>query len=136
MSTKLTQGVVNKIAEEHQAGAQVYDADVSGLRIVVGSRSSSYKLVGRINDGSDRYVSIIIGRTDEVSLKTARERAAERSSALGFYCRFGRAATHLLLALENGAPLLVLGDGHAAFDADADTGLLGLASPSKQTLQQ
>lgn len=82
MGTKLTQGVVNRIAEEHEAGAQVYDADVSGLRIVVGSRSSSYKLVGRINDGSDRYVSIIIGRTDEVSLKTARERATELKLAL------------------------------------------------------
>jgi len=33
----------------------------------VGSKSASYKLVGRINDGSDRYVSIIIGRTDKVS---------------------------------------------------------------------
>lgn len=82
MGTKLTQGTVNKIAEEHEAGQQVYDADVSGLRIVVGSKSSSYKLVGRINDGSDRYVSIIIGRTDEVSLKTARERAAELKLAL------------------------------------------------------
>jgi len=82
MGTKLTQGTVNRIAEEHGAGQQVYDADVSGLRIVVGSRSSSYKLVGRINDGSDRYVSIVIGRTDEVSLKTAREQATELKLAL------------------------------------------------------
>ncbi|WP_027486561.1 tyrosine-type recombinase/integrase [Allorhizobium undicola] len=82
MGTKLTQGTVNKISEEHEAGQQVYDADVSGLRIVVGSKSSSFKLVGRINDGSNRYVSIIIGRTDEVSLKTAREKAAELKLAL------------------------------------------------------
>ena len=82
MGTKLTQGTVNKIAEEHEAGQQVYDADVSGLRIVVGSKSSSYKLVGRINDGSNRYVSIFIGRTDEVSLKTAREKATELKLAL------------------------------------------------------
>lgn len=82
MSTKLTQGSVNRIAEEHGAGQQVYDADVSGLRIVVGSRSSSYKLVGRISDGSDRYISIVIGRTDEVSLKTAREKATELKLAL------------------------------------------------------
>ncbi|MFD1331118.1 tyrosine-type recombinase/integrase [Methylopila musalis] len=82
MGTKLTQGTVNRIAEEHEAGQQIYDADVSGLRIVVGSKSSSYKLVGRINDGSDRYVSIVIGRTDEVSLKTAREKAAELKLAL------------------------------------------------------
>ncbi|KQV34249.1 MULTISPECIES: tyrosine-type recombinase/integrase [unclassified Rhizobium] len=82
MGTKLTQGTVNRIAEEHEAGAQVYDADVSGLRIAVGSKSCSYKLVGRINDGSDRYISIIIGRTDEVSLKAAREKAAELKLAL------------------------------------------------------
>ncbi len=68
MSTKLTQAAVNRLAEDHPTGAQIYDADVSGLRIVVGSKSSSYKLVGRINDGSERYVSIIIGRTDEISL--------------------------------------------------------------------
>ena len=66
MGTKLTQAVVNRIAEEHQAGSQVYDEDVAGLRIVVGSKSASYKLVGRINDGSDRYVSIMVGRTDAV----------------------------------------------------------------------
>ena len=75
MGTKLTQATVNRIAEEHQAGSQVYDEDAAGLRIVVGSKSASYKLVGRINDGSDRYVSIIVGRTDEVSLKTARDKA-------------------------------------------------------------
>ena len=77
MGTKLTQATVNRIAEDHQAGSQVYDQDVAGLRIVVGSKSASYKLVGRINDGSDRYVSIIVGRTDEVSLKTARDKANE-----------------------------------------------------------
>ncbi|MCA3186275.1 MAG: integrase family protein [Methylobacterium sp.] len=82
MSTKLTQATVNRLAEEHPTGTQLYDADLSGLRIIVGSKSSSYKLVGRINDGSDRYVSIIIGRTDEVSLKTARDKAAELKLAL------------------------------------------------------
>ena len=82
MGTKLTQATVNRIAEDHEKGAQVYDEDVSGLRIVVGSKSASYKLVGRINDGSDKYVSIIIGRTDEVSLRTARDRANELKLAL------------------------------------------------------
>ena len=77
MTTRLTQATVNRIAELHEKGAQVYDEDVSGLRIVVGSKSDSYKLVGRINDGSDRYVSIVIGRTDEVSLNTARDKANE-----------------------------------------------------------
>lgn len=82
MSTKLTQAAVNRLADDHPTGTQIYDADVSGLRIVVGSKSSSYKLVGRINDGSERYVSIIIGRTDEMSLKTARDKAAELKLAL------------------------------------------------------
>lgn len=82
MATKLTQGAVNRLAEDHPAGTQIYDADTSGLRIVVGSKSSSYKLVGRINDGSNRYVSIIVGRTDEMSLRTARERSAEIKLAL------------------------------------------------------
>lgn len=48
----------------------MYDADTSGLRIVVSSKPSSYNLVGRINDGSNRHVSIVIGRTDEISLST------------------------------------------------------------------
>lgn len=82
MATKLTQGAVNKIAEDHPTGTQIYDADTSGLRIVVGSKSSSYKLVGRINDGSDRYISVVIGRIDEISLKTAPERSAEIKLAL------------------------------------------------------
>lgn len=82
MSTKLTQAAVNRLAEDHPTGTQIYDADVSGLRIVVGSKSSSYKLVGRINDGSERYVSIIVGRTDELSLKTARDKAAELKLSL------------------------------------------------------
>lgn len=77
MTTKLTQAVVDRIAHSHRAGAQVYDEDVAGLRIVVGSKSASYKLVGRINDRSDRYVSIIVGRTDEVSLRAARDKANE-----------------------------------------------------------
>jgi hypothetical protein len=77
MASKLTQSVVDKIRHDQKAGAQVYDADVSGLRIVIGKKSASYKLIGRINDGTDRFISFVIGRTDEVSLKTARERAKE-----------------------------------------------------------
>lgn len=82
MATRLTQALANRAMEDHAAGTQVYDAEVSGLRLVVGKRSASYKLVGRINDGTDRYVSVVIGRTDEVSLRTARERAAELRLAL------------------------------------------------------
>jgi len=74
---KLTQSAVANLAEgQHQ------DDEVPGLRVVVGSRSASYKLVGRINDRSGRYVSIIVGRTDELSLRSARERARELRLAL------------------------------------------------------
>ncbi|SHH71663.1 tyrosine-type recombinase/integrase [Cognatishimia maritima] len=82
MTTKLTQVVVGKLAEQHDAGTQIYDKDAKGLRLVVGKRSISYKHVGRINDGTNRYVTVMIGRTDEVSLKSARERSAELRLAL------------------------------------------------------
>jgi len=82
MATKLTQALVNRAMEDHDAGVQVYDAEVSGLRVVVGKRSASYKLVGRINDGTGRYVSVVVGRTDKVSLRSARERAVELRLAL------------------------------------------------------
>ena len=52
MATKLTQATVNRAAEDHPPGTQLYDAEVSGLRVVVGTRGCSYKFVGRINDGT------------------------------------------------------------------------------------
>lgn len=82
MTTKLTQRVVDNVRQGQDAGVQIYDAEVPGLRVVVGKKSSSYKLVGRINDGTDRYVSIVIGRIEEVSLKSARARATELRLAL------------------------------------------------------
>lgn len=82
MSTKLTQALVNRALEDHEPGAQVYDAEVSGLRLVVGRKSCSYKLMGRINDGTGRYVSIVIGRSDEIALKAARDEATQLRSAL------------------------------------------------------
>ena len=82
MATKLTQGKVNRAADEHPPGTQLYDAEVSGLRIVVGKRGCSYKFVGRINDGTDRYVSVVLGRTGDLSLRTARERSTELRLAL------------------------------------------------------
>ncbi|WP_299893032.1 tyrosine-type recombinase/integrase [uncultured Ruegeria sp.] len=82
MTTKLTQAIVYGLAEDHPTSAQIYDSEAKGLRLVVGKRSISYKHVGRINDGTDRYVSIMIGRTDEVSLRGARERSAELRLAL------------------------------------------------------
>ena len=82
MTTRLTQAAVSRLAEEQPAGTQLYDSEAKGLRLVVGKRSISYKHVGRINDGTDRYVSVMIGRTDQVSLKSAREHSAELRLAL------------------------------------------------------
>ncbi|WP_295047797.1 integrase family protein [uncultured Paracoccus sp.] len=82
MPTKLTQSLVNRVRDDHPAGTQLHDAEVSGLRLVVGKSSCSWKLVGRINDGSKRYVSVILGRTDELSLKTARDEATRVRLAL------------------------------------------------------
>lgn len=75
MTTKLTQALVNKAGDDYPAGTQLHDSDVSGLRLIVGKTSSSFKLVDRVNDGSKKYVSVIIGRTDEVTLRTARDEA-------------------------------------------------------------
>lgn len=49
MTTRLTQALVNRAQDDHPAGTQLHDADVSGLRLVVGngscSCSCSWKLV-------------------------------------------------------------------------------------------
>ena len=71
MTTRLTQAAVARLPDEHPQGTQLYDSEAKGLRLVVGKRSISYKHVFRINDGTDRYVSVMIGRTDEVSLRSA-----------------------------------------------------------------
>ena len=73
MTTKLTQATVTAARDNHSPGNQIHDELVSGLRLVVGKTSCFYKLVGWVNGGSARYVSIVIGRTDEVSLKSARD---------------------------------------------------------------
>ena len=77
MGTKLTQALATKLAETSPPGTIIYDAEVSGLRMVVGSKSSSWKQVGRINNQSGLYVTVTIGRVHEMSLKTARTRAVE-----------------------------------------------------------
>lgn len=82
MAEKLTQSLIRKVMEDHAPGTQLYDSEVAGLRIVVGKTSCSFKHVGRVNDGTGRYVSIIVGRTDEMSLVTARSRSIELRQAL------------------------------------------------------
>jgi integrase len=73
---------VEKAEENHPHGTQLYDDEVSGLRVVVGKRGSSFKFVGRINDGSERYISVVLGRTTDLSLKAARTRSVELRLAL------------------------------------------------------
>jgi integrase len=73
---------VNRARDEHPRGAQVYDSEVPGLRLVVGSRSCSWKVVGRVNDGSGRYVSVSLGSSGDLSLKSARQLASEVRLAL------------------------------------------------------
>lgn len=82
MATRFTQASVNAAGQEHPPGTQLYDSEVPGLRVVVGKTGCSFKFVGRINDGTDRYVSVSIGRTDDVGLRTARQRATELRLAL------------------------------------------------------
>jgi hypothetical protein len=77
MPVRLTQGMVRRVQEDHPPGTQLYDEEVSGLRLVVGSKSSSYKFMGRINDSTGRYMTITIGRADEVALKSARAIAVD-----------------------------------------------------------
>ena len=77
MTVRLTQGMVRRVHEDHPPGSQLYDEEVSGLRLVVGSKSSSYKFMGRINDGTARYMTITLGRADELALKTARAMAVD-----------------------------------------------------------
>lgn len=73
----MTQAVVDRCRDEVEAGRQIYDTEVRGFRVVVGKTCASYKLVTGINDGTRRTVSLYLGRTDEVSLKTARQLARE-----------------------------------------------------------
>ncbi|MEP3296797.1 MAG: hypothetical protein ABJO27_10020 [Pseudoruegeria sp.] len=68
---------MDKTRHDQKPGKQVYHATVSGLRIVVGKNSDNYKLVSQISDRIDRYICLLIGRTDDVSLKSAPEHAYE-----------------------------------------------------------
>ena len=77
MPTKLTQALARQLVQESPPGTIVYDQEVSGMRMVVGRKSSSWKLVGRVNDRSGLYVTLTLGRVEEMTLKTARSQAIE-----------------------------------------------------------
>ena len=74
MTTRLTQGAVDRLALEHPEGTVLYDAQVQGLRVVRGKRSSSFKLVTSLT-GSGKWVTMTLGKTHEVSLRDARAEA-------------------------------------------------------------
>ncbi|QGY40912.1 tyrosine-type recombinase/integrase [Pseudodesulfovibrio cashew] len=84
MPTKLTQGIVNKARGTYPAGKQLYDSEVSGLRLVIGKKSASFKLVTDqwVNGRKVRAISVTLGRSDELSLKEARHRAIENKLAV------------------------------------------------------
>lgn len=56
MTTRLTQGAVDRLALEHPAGTVLYDAQVQGLRVVLGKKTSSYKLVTSIT-GTGKWLT-------------------------------------------------------------------------------
>ncbi|MFN7055709.1 tyrosine-type recombinase/integrase [Hyphomonas sp.] len=82
MADRFKQAAVDRWLREAKAGTQFYDAEAKGLRLVVGSRGGSYKHLGRINRRGGRYVTVSIGRADEVSLRQARTASAEVRLAL------------------------------------------------------
>lgn len=84
MPTKLTQGIVNKARGTYPPGKQLYDSEVSGLRLVVGKKSASFKLVTDqwVNGRKVRAISVTLGRSDELSPKEARHRAVENKLAV------------------------------------------------------
>ena len=73
MTVKLTQSMVDRAVSDLERGSILYDSELAGLRLVIGSRSASYKLVTSINDGSNRHVSLTVGRSNLISLRSARD---------------------------------------------------------------
>ena len=76
MGHRITQAVVDRLGGD-RAGEVMMDGDVPGLRIRIGKRGSSYRLHGTINNGRSVPVTLTVGRTDEISLREARDRARE-----------------------------------------------------------
>jgi len=74
---KITQTVAQRCVRDDAPGTIIMDAEVPGLRIVVGSRSASWKLVGSVNDGTNRGVTMTLGRVDNLTVLQARREAQE-----------------------------------------------------------
>lgn len=82
MAEKFTKAKVERWLREAQPKSQFYDSEAKGLRLVIGSTGGAYRHVGRINRRGGRYVTINIGRADEVQLTQARTASAEVRLAL------------------------------------------------------
>ena len=73
---KLTQAAVDRMpSASHPVGSTVTDGEVPGLRVVVGRKSSTYRLVDRVK--GSKAITVTIARTNEVSLAAARDQARE-----------------------------------------------------------
>ena len=76
MGKRLTQATIDKMpSDRHPVGSTVSDGEVPGLRVVVGKKSSTYRLVARVTGA--KAITVTIARTDEISLAAARDRARE-----------------------------------------------------------
>ena len=76
MRKRLTQATVNRMPSPmHPIGSTVVDGEVPGLRVVVGSKSCTYKLVGKV--AGSKPITVTIARTDEIPLAKVRDKARE-----------------------------------------------------------
>ena len=75
MSENLTQARVDRAREKESPGTILYDEQVSGLRLVIGKKSCSWKVVSTINDGTSRGITVTLGRSNQLSVKDARAEA-------------------------------------------------------------
>lgn len=77
MTVKFTQALIDKAVTQHDRGKILYDSELAGLRLVIGKKTATYKLVTSINDGSNRHVSLTVGRSNLLTLRAARDHACE-----------------------------------------------------------
>lgn len=76
MRKRLTQSIVDRMpSAKYPVGSIIVDGEVPGLRVVVGRKSSTYKLVGKV--AGAKAITVTIARTDEISLVAARDQARE-----------------------------------------------------------
>ena len=80
---KITQPIAQKCVHDEAPGTLIMDSEVPGLRLVVGAKSASWKLVASINDGTNRGITMTLGRSDALTVIQARREALELKLRLG-----------------------------------------------------